>query len=63
LAGAGLISYLVQPFDTLASIAKAHSTTPEAIRSLNGIDFIRLGDTILVPIRESRVAGSATRSR
>lgn len=55
----GWICYLVQPFDTLASIAKAHATTPERILQLNRIDSLREGQTILLPISHNRLAAPA----
>ena len=59
---AGVMSYLVQPFDTLASIAKAHGTTQEVILQLNGSGTLLEGQTILLPISQNRLASPAIRS-
>lgn len=59
---AGVMSYLVQPFDTLASIAKAHGTTQEVILQLNGNGSLLEGQTILLPISQSRLASPSIRS-
>lgn len=57
--GSGFISYLVQPFDTLSSVASAHATTPEIICSLNHIEKLQVGQTILLPISHNQLAAPA----
>jgi len=57
----GLISYRVQPFDTLASIARAHDTSVEILMRLNGISTVETDQTILLPIHQSQIASSLSR--
>ena len=61
LSKSGVISYLVQPFDSLTSIAKAHGTTPEIIIQLNGEGALLEGQTILLPISQNKLAIPALR--
>jgi LysM repeat protein len=49
---AGTGTYVVQPGDTLYSIAKRHGSTVEAMAALNGLTppyTIKVGQTLVVP--------------
>jgi LasA protease len=53
-------TYVVQPGDTIASIADKFGVTEEAIIELNGLtdpNSLRVGQTLLIPVPESETPG------
>ena len=57
--------YSVHPHDTVASVAKSYSTTPELIRELNGLspkDTIAVGDSLRVPSTHVELPAKAARA-
>ena len=57
--------YSVRPRDTVASVARSNSTTPELIRELNGLspkDTIAVGDSLRVPSTRVELPAKAARA-